>query len=126
MSEEKSKTGPRIPWKFLIPLHVFVTLILFTAVLFSFSEIFPFNTSLGLYRFLPGNILFDLIWVYAIAALAAGVVYTRGSSLSVGLLALHRRMTRGSYKYHLQNLGPEARTEPKLGRLIPPSLGKAF
>jgi hypothetical protein len=122
MSEERPKRGPRIPWRFLVPLHLFVASILIIAVLFSFSEIFPFNTSLGLYRFLPGNILFDLLWVYGIAALAAGIVYTRGSSLSAGLLILHRRMTRGSYKYHLQNLGPEPRTEPKLGRLVPPSL----
>ncbi|MFX1368907.1 MAG: hypothetical protein ACFFAY_09940 [Promethearchaeota archaeon] len=113
---------PRIPWRFFIPLHIFVASILLIAVLFSFTEVFPFNTSLGLYRFLPGNILIDLLWVYAFAAIVGGLVYTRGSSLSIGLVKLHRSATRGSYKYHLQNLGPDPRKEPKLKRLIPPSL----
>ncbi|TFG06564.1 hypothetical protein EU522_01510 [Candidatus Thorarchaeota archaeon] len=122
MSEDTPISGPRIPWRFLIPLHAFVALVLLIAVAFSFGEIFPFNTSLGLYRFLPGNILFDLLWVYAITALAAVVVYKKGATLSHWLLKLHQFATRGSYKYHLQNLGPERRKEPKLGRLLPPSL----
>jgi hypothetical protein len=122
MSEDTPRTGPRLPWRFLIPLHAFVALILVIAVAFSYNEIFPFNTSLGLYRFLPGNILLDLLWVYAIVAVAAIVVYRKGATLSVWLLKLHRLATRGSYNYHLQNLGPERRKEPKLGRLLPPAL----
>ena len=113
--------APRIPWKIIVPLHIVVFVSASLAVAFSYAEIFPFNHPLGLYRFLPGDILVDFIWVYVFSALIGAILYIILPKLAFLFWKGHRLFTGGEHKYHLQISNQKSVRASQLKRLIIPA-----
>ena len=107
-------------WKYIFILNIITVLAIGAGAAFSYQRIFPFYDPEGVYPFLPGDILFDCLWLYVISIVVGLIIYGFTPSLSLMFLKLHRRF-KGEYRYHLQ-----ARAEPEEGsiikRLIVPSL----
>ncbi len=112
---------PMIPWRFMIVLQVIGVVAIVFAVYFSYIGAFPFSHPLGLYRFLPGDILIDFIWIYVISAIVGALIYYAGPNLSLLLWKGHRVFTGGGYDYHLQTLSPRESHVGYRGRLFVPA-----
>ncbi|MHA2312890.1 MAG: hypothetical protein ACXADF_15460 [Candidatus Thorarchaeota archaeon] len=109
------------PWKSILILNILVLVSASLAVVFSYADVFPFTSPLGLYRLLPGNILIDFVWLYIISALVGVIVYFTAPFLSVLLWKVHRLMTGGKHKYSIQSFEVGARYEGGLRWLIVPA-----
>ena len=113
---------PLIPWRIFVPLLIFIFILSFMTIVLSYSGIFIFNHPLGIYRILPGDILIDFIWIYAISITVAGVLYLILPALSALALKAHRSASGGAYNYHIQSLNPRTKRSSLTERLLMPSL----
>jgi hypothetical protein len=113
---------PMIPWKLITFLLVFITIMASLTVILSYAGLFPFNHPLGVYRILPGDILLDFAWIYAISILIGLVVYLALPTLSSLALKAHRISSGEDYKYYIQSLNPRTKQKGLTGRLLMPSL----
>ena len=87
--------------KYIVILNLITFLAMVAGVVFSNQHIFPFYDPEGIYPFLPGDMLFDCLWLYVISVVVGGIIYLFTPVLSVVFLKLHRRF-KGGYRYHLQ------------------------
>jgi hypothetical protein len=120
--------APSIPWRFVVPLHIVAIISMALTVVFSYAEVFPFTSPLGLYRLLPGDVLVDFVWLYVISLAIGIVVYLTLRYLSLLQWKLHRLITGRNCNYHMQALDPRAGHASYVRRLIIPafvSLGLA-
>ena len=120
--------APSIPWRFVVPLHIVAIVSMALTVVFSYAEVFPFTSSLGLYRFLPGNVLVDFAWLYVISVAIGIVVYLTSRHLSLLQWKMHRLITGRNCNYHIQALDTKVGHAGFIRRLIIPafvSLGLA-
>lgn len=91
--------------------------------------VFPFDSNLGAYRVLPGNILFDFIWLYILSSFVGVLIYFVSPSISVLLWKLHRYLTSKNYNYYLQEFSTQSISSPQPRRMILPAfvaLGISF
>ena len=102
--DELSKKTNLVSWKYVIPIQVLVIATITVTIIFTTIGAFPFDPSLGVYRFLPGNIVFDFIWLYVLSLVIAIIVYFGSTSISVILWKLHQILTRKKYNYYMQEL----------------------
>lgn len=116
------KFKPMIPWKIIAPLLIFALIMSVLTIMLSYAELFPFNHPLGVYRVLPGDILFDFFWIYALSIITAGLTYLALPTLSSLALKGHRTASGGEYNYHIQSLSPRTDQSSLKGRLLTPSL----
>ncbi len=110
-----------IPWKSVLLLNVIVFISASMAVVFSYVSVFPFSSPLGIYRLLPGDILFDFTWLYIFSIVTGLIVYFTTPYLSVLLWKVHRLLTRGRYRYSMEVYGAEAGHEGSIRWLIVPA-----
>jgi hypothetical protein len=103
----------------LIQLFVVTTIII--TVAFTYLGAFPFDSSLGIYRILPGNILIDFIWLYAISIVLGLVLYFIAPILSGFMLRIHRAFIGRNSRYYLQNIVPNKAIESQIRRLLLPA-----
>jgi len=113
---------PLIPWRIFVPLLIFIFITTAVTIVLSHSGIFIFDHPLGIYRILPGDILFDFFWIYAITIVIAGFVYLILPALSSLALKAHRFASGGTYNYHMQSLNPRTKQRSLKERLLMPSL----
>ncbi|UCE11508.1 MAG: hypothetical protein JSW61_06135 [Candidatus Thorarchaeota archaeon] len=118
-----SQSSPErtIPWIPLLILHVVVAVAIALAVTFSYQGIFPFDNPLGIYRPIPGDILIDFLWIYAISIVTSVIVYFVVPRLSLVILAGHRILAGGSYRYYIQKIEGRVHRKASLGRSIIPA-----
>ncbi|MFQ5831630.1 MAG: hypothetical protein ACE5H4_02915 [Candidatus Thorarchaeota archaeon] len=112
---------PAIPKKLVVLTNIIVLFLAAGAVVLSYLRIFPFYDPPGLYRPLPGDILFDFVWVYIFSFVAGLVTYVAAPSLSILFWKAHRFLTAGHYKYYVQALDPKATKRSQGRRLIVPA-----
>ncbi|MFX1579258.1 MAG: hypothetical protein ACFFBJ_06385 [Promethearchaeota archaeon] len=120
-SDKDSMETHSIPWKFVIPIQVLVIATILVTIIFTELGAFPFDSTLGVYRFLPGNIVFDFIWLYVISLVVGIIVYFASSQVSVLLWRLHQLLTHKKYKYHIQELDAQPLSSPQPRRMILPA-----
>ncbi len=99
------------------------------AVILTYMGIFLFQSPLGLYRILPGDILVDFVWIWVIALLSGMIIYAISAFLLKRYLGLHRIFTGGSYNYYIQKRDSLEIQTSHAKRLITPalvSLGVSF
>ncbi|MHA1925825.1 MAG: hypothetical protein ACXABV_01475 [Candidatus Thorarchaeota archaeon] len=109
------------PWKSILILNILVLVSASLAVVFSYAEVFPFTSPLGIYRLLPGSILIDFVWLYIISILVGAIVYFTAPYLSVLLWNVHRMLTGGKHKYSIHAFEAGARYEGGIRWLIVPA-----
>lgn len=117
----ENQIEPAISKKFVIAINSFVLVVSATAIAFSYMQIFPFYDPPGLYRFLPGDILIDFIWVYVLTLICGVFAYVAAPFLSAIFWKGHRFLTAGHYKYHVQVFDAGATQRSKVRRLILPA-----
>ena len=89
-------------WKFGLVLNLITALTIIAGVVFSYQHVFPFYDPQGVYPFLPGDILLDLIWLYVICIIVGIIIYFVTPILAMLFLRLHQ-LFKGGYRYHLQD-----------------------
>jgi hypothetical protein len=129
--DESSQSGqlkPMIPWK--LTLSVLAVAIISSVIVtyFTYSGAFPFQNPLGIYRFLPGDILVDLLWVYVIPIIVGLIVYFLTPSMAMLFWRVHRLAKGGTQNYYIQARTGEAGIS-SIRRLLTPAftaLGLSF
>jgi hypothetical protein len=116
-----TNTEPAIPWKLVLVLQVAVAVTIALVVALTYQGIFPFDSPLGLYRSLPGDILIDFLWIYVISIVTSAIVYVMAPRLSFVLLAGHRILAGGGYRYYIQKIDRSERRKSSLGRSMVPA-----
>ncbi|MFW9962168.1 MAG: hypothetical protein ACFFCX_01265 [Candidatus Sifarchaeia archaeon] len=112
---------PKISWKIVIAIQTLVIITILVTVVFTFIGAFPFDTNLGIYRILPGNLLFDFVWLYFLSFLTGFIVYFASPTLSVFLWKLHRYLTSKNYNYYIQDHSIQEISTPQPRRMILPA-----
>ena len=82
----EKKTGTS--WKAVILIQIIVITTIIITVAFTYLGAFPFDKDLGIYRILPGDILFDFIWLYMISIILGLVLYFISPMLSSFMLRI--------------------------------------
>ena len=90
-------------------------------VIFSFMGAFPFDTNLGIYRILPGGVVFDFVWLYVFSIAIGVIVYIASPMLSLFLWKLHRLLTSKNYNYYVQDFDVESLFSSQPKRMILPA-----
>jgi len=116
-NEDQSK----ISWKIVIAIQILVIITITVTVVFTFMGAFPFDTNLGIYRILPGNILFDFVWLYVFSLIIGTMVYFVTPSISVFLWKFHRILTNKNYNYYVQEFNAKQMSESQAKRMILPA-----
>lgn len=118
-----------LPKRLIIFTNLIAIIASTSAVILTYLDIFPFQSSLGLYRILPGDILIDFIWVWCLAAISGIIIYAVSPYLARFFIGLHRVFTGGAYDYHIQVRESNDIQSSSTRRLILPafvSLGFSF
>ncbi|MGY5880581.1 MAG: hypothetical protein RTV31_10030, partial [Candidatus Thorarchaeota archaeon] len=68
--------------KAVMLIQFFVITIIITTVVFTYLGAFPFDSDLGIYRILPGDILIDFIWLYVFSIILGLALYFISPMLS--------------------------------------------
>ncbi|MHA2379416.1 MAG: hypothetical protein ACXADS_09060 [Candidatus Thorarchaeota archaeon] len=117
----ENQIEPAISRKLVIAINSIVLVVSALAIALSYIRIFPFYDPPGLYRFLPGDILIDFIWVYILTFICGVLAYVAAPFLSAVFWKGHRFLTAGHYKYHVQVFDAEAKQRSRARRLILPA-----
>ena len=112
---------PTISWKIVIPVQILVIITISVAVIFTYMGAFPFDTNLGIYRILPGNILFDFLWLYIFSIIVGIIVNFATPKISVLFWKLHRLITGKQYNYYIQGIDIQATSSSQARRMILPA-----
>ncbi|MFX1481734.1 MAG: hypothetical protein ACFFCP_00945 [Promethearchaeota archaeon] len=110
----------QIPWKMFLSIQAFVIIIIAMTVLFTHLGAFPFGGQ-GIYRFLPGDILIDFIWLYIFSLIVGVIVYFATPALSVFFWKLHRVITGRNYDYYVQEIDIQSTSSIAFRRMILPA-----
>ena len=85
---EKEIAKPKSSLKAVVLIQLFVITTIIITVVFTYQGAFPFDSELGIYKILPGDILFDFIWLYVISIVLGLVLYFIGPMFREQLLIL--------------------------------------
>ncbi|GAG96033.1 unnamed protein product, partial [marine sediment metagenome] len=86
----RESTNKSSSLKPVILIQVFVVTIIIITVVFTYLGAFPFDSDLGIYRVLPGDILIDFIWLYVFSIILGLALYFISPMLSSFMLRIHR------------------------------------
>ena len=113
---------PVIPWRYFVIIQVVMIIAISTTVIFTYSGAFPFDSNLGIYRILPGDILLDFVWLYFISIIISGVIYIVTPWFSILLWKGHKLLARGNTSYHIQESNMQVTGSMQFRRLMLPAL----
>ncbi len=118
----------KIPLRVVIITNLIAGIAAASAVVFTYVGIFPFDTELGLYRILPGDILVDFIWIWILAGSIGLILYLLSPYLANLFLVVHKILTGGAYDYHFQVLENGSETKQTRKLILPAfvSLGLTY
>ena len=121
MTNTNDEVSYGIPWKSALIFNFIALSSAIATVVLSYAGAFPFNLPDGVYRILPGDILFDFVWLYVISILVGIIIYFVTPYFSILFWKMHQLINHNSYRYHLQSI--DSRYQMKGYRsLIVPSL----
>lgn len=112
---------PKISWKIVLTIQTLVIVTISVTVLFTYLGAFPFDADLGVYRILPGNIVFDFIWLYVFSLIVGVIVYFTSPLFAVFLMKLHRLLTGKNYNYYIQDFDTQGMSPSQSRRMILPA-----
>lgn len=112
---------PTISWKIVIPVQILVIVVISVTVIFTYMGAFPFDTNLGVYRILPGNILFDFLWLYVFSIIVGIIVYFATPKISVFFWKFHSLITGKNYNYYIQEIDIQPTSSNQARRMILPA-----
>jgi hypothetical protein len=117
-----------IPWKFTLALNILALVSITLAVFFTYRGAFPFQSPLGIYRILPGDILLDLVWTYVLAFAVGIIVYLITPLMARLSWHIHRAAKGRSHRYYIQRRSGEPGMSPQKRLLTPAfvALGLSF
>jgi hypothetical protein len=118
-----------ISWKSVIAIQSIVITTIAIAVLFTYLGAFPFDIDLGIYRILPGDILFDFIWLYIISGVIGAVLYLVSPKISRFLWRVHMSFRGKNAQYQLQEISIGTSASTQIRRMLIPafaSLGISY
>jgi hypothetical protein len=118
---DSPKTKTSISWKLIIAIQLIVLTTIALTVFFTYFGPFPFDKNLGIYRILPGDILFDFIWLYIISGIAGGALYFVSPNLSRFLWRIHRSFRGKNAHYYLQEIDTQTTAAAQFRRMIIPA-----
>ncbi|MFX1254801.1 MAG: hypothetical protein ACFFCZ_24530 [Promethearchaeota archaeon] len=121
LKNNNTKLAPLIPWKFIIIPHLLVIVVSVPTVLLSYWGLFPFILPLGIYRYLPGDILVDIIWVYILSLIIGSLLYFVTPLLSLLFWKVHNPLNLKHYNYYIQTLNSNLTLKDQLKRLFVPA-----
>jgi len=107
MNDNDGINSFQVSWKSAVLFNILAVTSAAMAIIMSYIGAFPFNLPDGIYRFLPGDILFDFVWLYVIGILCGVIIYFTSPFLAMLFWNLHRMIKRGGYEYHLQSMSHE-------------------
>jgi len=116
--ESKNKNSSLKP---VILIQVFVVTIIIITVVFTYLGAFPFDSDLGIYRILPGDVLIDFIWLYMISIILGLVLYFIAPLLSSFMLRIHRTFIGRNSRYYSQDIVPNVTIGAQIRRLLLPA-----
>ncbi len=93
---------PDIPWKLLIVIGLPSIIMATVTVALSYIHLFPLYDPQGVYRFLPGDILIDFLWIVVVAAVVGLLVVIASPYIASLLWIGHRIAKANGYDYYLQ------------------------
>ncbi|MHA1849892.1 MAG: hypothetical protein ACTSW8_01375, partial [Candidatus Thorarchaeota archaeon] len=102
-------------------IQFFVITVIIITVVFTYLGAFPFDSDLGIYRILPGDILIDFIWLYIISGVLGLVLYFISSMLSSFMLRIHRAFIGRNSRYYSQDIVPNVTIGSQIRRLLLPA-----
>ncbi|MEM2143136.1 MAG: hypothetical protein QXQ81_07775, partial [Candidatus Thorarchaeota archaeon] len=105
MSEETANAPwlrPMIPVKTALLGNLVGAVAIILVVFFTYRGDFPFQSPLGLYRFLPGDILLDFVWLYVISVVIGIFLYIFTPLLAIVFWRVHRLAKGRSHNYYIQ------------------------
>ena len=112
---------PKIPWRFFVFIQLLAIIGITATVIFTYAGAFPFDSTLGIYRILPGDILLDFIWIYIISIIISGVIYIITPWLSILFWKGHKLLTRGNTVYLIQGSNMQVTESMQFRRLLLPA-----
>jgi hypothetical protein len=116
--ESKNKSSSLKP---VILIQVFVVTIIIITVVFTYLGAFPFDSDLGIYRVLPGDILIDFIWLYVFSIILGLALYFISPMLSSFMLRIHRTFIGRNSRYYSQDIVPNVAIGAQIRRLLLPA-----
>lgn len=122
MDDTLQKRSLQVPKKLVIVANLVAVVSAAIAIAVTYLGVFPFQSPLGLYPILPGDILIDFIWIWGLAIVFGLIVYLISPFLANLFLGLHRILTGGSYDYHIQKRDSGEHRPLHSRRLITPAL----
>ena len=107
--------------KAVMLIQFFVITIIITTVVFTYLGAFPFDSDLGIYRILPGDILIDFIWLYVFSIILGLALYFISPMLSSFMLRIHRTFIGRNSRYYSQDIVPNITIGAQIRRLLLPA-----
>ncbi len=129
MSSTTEDQDLTIPKRIAIITNVAALILAGVIVVLTFAGVFPFQDTGGIYRILPGNILFDFILIWAISLVVGFGIYYVTPKVALIVIAFHRKLSGGVYDYYFQQRDAEREHSRHIGKLVIPALttlGLAF
>ena len=108
-------------WKTILLIQFLVITTISITVSFTYLGAFPFDRDLGIYRILPGDILFDFIWLYVFSGILGLVLYFITPALTGVFLKLHKILIGKNSKYYLQDIEPNSTSSGQIRRFLLPA-----
>ena len=117
----RKSTNKSSSLKPVILIQVFVVTIISITVVFTYLGAFPFDSDLGIYRVLPGDILIDFIWLYVFSIILGLALYFISPMLSSFMLKIHRTFIGRNSRYYSQDIVPNITIGAQIRRLLLPA-----
>ena len=117
----RESTNKSSSLKPVILIQVFVITIIIITVVFTYLGAFPFDSDLGIYRVLPGDILIDFIWLYVFSIILGLALYFISPMLSSFMLRIHRTFIGRNSRYYSQDIVPNVTIGAQIRRLLLPA-----
>ncbi len=103
IEESQSDTlRPEIPWRLIIALGIPSIVLSAITVVLSNIHLFPLYDPQGVYRFLPGDIMVDFLWIVAVSIVVGLLVILLSPYIATLLWLGHRIVKAKGYDYYLQ------------------------
>lgn len=117
----RESTNKSSSLKPVILIQIFVVTIIIITVVFTYLGAFPFDSDLGIYRVLPGDILIDFIWLYVFSIILGLALYFISPMLSSFMLRIHRTFIGRNSRYYSQDIVPNVTIGAQIRRLLLPA-----
>ena len=129
MSDTETVQDLTIPKRVAIITNAAALILAGVIIVLTYMGVFPFQDTGGIYRILPGNILFDFILIWAVSIVVGVGIYYVTPKVALIVIEFHRKLSGGVYDYYFQQRDEDREHSRHIGKLVIPALttlGLAF